>query len=144
MVLARLRARSTTKIDSKNGLYTHRHFTEHLLYVFKKSPRNSDLNHKCSNLLSDDSKIIPCFLQQSTIGKTKSTKNRATSSDWRHLVSRAKSQTSGSAGIEMNPHSGNGGRRRCIRRAQMRTEEKGQRGNPISGRKTNPGRQTQW
>jgi hypothetical protein len=144
MVLARLRARSTTKIDSKNGLYRHRHFTEHLLYVFGKSSRNSDLNHKCSNLLSGDSKIIPCFLQQSTIGKTKSTKNRATGSDWRHLVSRAKSQTSGSAGIEMNPHSGNGGRRRCIRRAQMRTEEKGQRGNPISGRKTNPGRQTQW
>jgi hypothetical protein len=51
MVLAKLRARSTIKIDSKNSLYPYRHFTEQLVDVFRKSPRESDLNHKSSSLL---------------------------------------------------------------------------------------------
>jgi hypothetical protein len=40
-----------TKIDSKNSLYPHMHFTEHLVDVFRKSLRESDLNHKFSSLL---------------------------------------------------------------------------------------------
>jgi hypothetical protein len=39
------------KIRSKNNLYSHRHFTEHLLDVFEKSPWENDLNHKSSSLL---------------------------------------------------------------------------------------------
>jgi hypothetical protein len=43
--------RSTTKIDSKNSVYPHRHFTEHLMGVFGKSPRKSNLNHESLSLL---------------------------------------------------------------------------------------------
>jgi hypothetical protein len=43
--------RSTIKIGSKNSLYPHRYFTEHLVGAFEKSPRESDLNHKSSSLL---------------------------------------------------------------------------------------------
>ncbi len=50
MVLARPRVRSTTKIDSKNSLYPLRHFTEHLLVVFRKLPWENDLNHESSSL----------------------------------------------------------------------------------------------
>jgi hypothetical protein len=39
------------KIGSKNSLYPHRHFTEHLVAVFGKSPRESNLNHESSSLL---------------------------------------------------------------------------------------------
>jgi hypothetical protein len=38
MVLARLRERLMAKIDSKNSLYPHRYFTEHLVGVFEKPP----------------------------------------------------------------------------------------------------------
>jgi hypothetical protein len=38
-----------TKIRSKNNLYPHRHFTEHLVDAFGKSPRESDLNHETSS-----------------------------------------------------------------------------------------------
>jgi hypothetical protein len=41
-MLARQRARSTTKIRSRNNLYYHRHFTEHLVDVFRKQPVESD------------------------------------------------------------------------------------------------------
>jgi hypothetical protein len=51
MVLARPREKSTTKIDSKNSLYTHRHFTEHLVCAFEKPPRKNNLNHKSLSLL---------------------------------------------------------------------------------------------
>jgi hypothetical protein len=34
------------KIESKNSLYPHRHFTEQLVGAFGKSPRESDLNHE--------------------------------------------------------------------------------------------------
>jgi hypothetical protein len=51
MVLARPRARSMIKINSNNSLYHHSHFTEHLVDVFRKSPQESDLNHKSSSLL---------------------------------------------------------------------------------------------
>jgi hypothetical protein len=37
-VPTRPRARSTTKIGSKNNLYLHRHFTEHLVGAFGKTP----------------------------------------------------------------------------------------------------------
>jgi hypothetical protein len=40
-VLARLRARSTTKIRSKNSLYPHIYFTEELVAAFEKSPQES-------------------------------------------------------------------------------------------------------
>jgi hypothetical protein len=59
MVLARPRARSTIEINSKNSLYPHSYFTEHLVRVFEKSPRENDLNHESSSLLSGDSRIIP-------------------------------------------------------------------------------------
>jgi hypothetical protein len=45
-------ARSTTEINSKNSLYHHRHFNEHLVGAFRKSPRESDLNHESSSLLN--------------------------------------------------------------------------------------------
>jgi hypothetical protein len=38
--------RSTTKIRSKNNLYPHRHFTDHLMDVFERSLRESNLNYK--------------------------------------------------------------------------------------------------
>jgi hypothetical protein len=38
-----------TQIRSKNSLYSHKHFTEHLVDTFKKLPCKSDLNHKTSN-----------------------------------------------------------------------------------------------
>jgi hypothetical protein len=40
-----------TKIGSKNSLYSHRHFTEHLMSAFEKPPRKSNLNHESSSLL---------------------------------------------------------------------------------------------
>jgi hypothetical protein len=40
-----------TKIDSKNSLSPLRHFTEHLVDVFGKLPRENDLDHKFSKLL---------------------------------------------------------------------------------------------
>jgi hypothetical protein len=51
MVLARPLVRSTTKIDSKNSLYPLRYFTEHLVGVFRKLPRENDLDHEFSSLL---------------------------------------------------------------------------------------------
>jgi hypothetical protein len=38
-----------TKIESKLNLYPHRHFIEHLVGAFGKSPRESDLNHETYN-----------------------------------------------------------------------------------------------
>jgi hypothetical protein len=43
--------RSTTKIDSKNSLYPLRHFTEHLMGVFRKLPRKNNLDHESSRFL---------------------------------------------------------------------------------------------
>jgi hypothetical protein len=43
--------RSITKIDSKNSLYPHKHFIEHLVDAFEKSPRENNLNHESSSLL---------------------------------------------------------------------------------------------
>jgi hypothetical protein len=43
---AETRARSTIKIGSKNSLYPHSHFTEHLMGMFRKSLRESDLNQE--------------------------------------------------------------------------------------------------
>jgi hypothetical protein len=39
-----------TKIDSKNSLSPLRHFTEHLVDVFEKLPRENDLDHESSGL----------------------------------------------------------------------------------------------
>jgi hypothetical protein len=39
------------KIRSKNGIYSHSHFTEQRVSTFKKSPWENNLNHKSSNLL---------------------------------------------------------------------------------------------
>jgi hypothetical protein len=50
-VLPRPRVRSITKIDSKNSLYPHKHFIEHLVDAFEKSPRENNLNHESSSLL---------------------------------------------------------------------------------------------
>jgi hypothetical protein len=51
MVLARPGVRLTTKIDSKNSLYSLSHFTEYLVGVFRKLPRKNNLDHKSSSLL---------------------------------------------------------------------------------------------
>jgi hypothetical protein len=39
------------KTDSKNSLYPHSHFTEHLMGMFEKSPWEYNLNHETSSLL---------------------------------------------------------------------------------------------
>jgi hypothetical protein len=39
----------TIKIGSKNNLYSHRHFNEHLVDAFGKTPRESDLNYETSS-----------------------------------------------------------------------------------------------
>jgi hypothetical protein len=44
--------RSTIEINSKNSLYPHRHFTEHLVGAFGKSPQESDLNNESLSLLN--------------------------------------------------------------------------------------------
>jgi hypothetical protein len=75
MVLARLHARSTTKIDSKNSLYHHRYFTKHLLGAFGKSQRESDLNHESSSLLIRWLKSTT-RIQPATIHTEKRNKNR--------------------------------------------------------------------
>jgi hypothetical protein len=49
-VLVRPHEKSTTKIDSKNSLSPFRHFTEHLVGVFEKLPRENDLDHEFSRL----------------------------------------------------------------------------------------------
>jgi hypothetical protein len=38
-----------TKIESRNSLYPHMHFTEHLVGAFRKSPRENDLNKEPSS-----------------------------------------------------------------------------------------------
>jgi hypothetical protein len=43
--------RSMMKIESKNSLYIHSHFTEYLLGVFEKLPRENNLKHESSSLL---------------------------------------------------------------------------------------------
>jgi hypothetical protein len=48
---ARTRVRLMMNIRSKNNIYTHRHFTKHLVGAFRKSPRESDLNNESSSLL---------------------------------------------------------------------------------------------
>jgi hypothetical protein len=50
-VLVRLLERLTTKINSKNSLSPLRHFTEHLVSVFGKLPRENDLDHESPRLL---------------------------------------------------------------------------------------------
>jgi hypothetical protein len=50
-VLVRPHQRSTTKIDSKNSLSPLSHFTEHLVGVFGKLPRENDLDYESSRLL---------------------------------------------------------------------------------------------
>jgi hypothetical protein len=66
MVLARPRERSTRKIETKNRLYPLRHFTEHLMGVFRKLPRENDLDHKSSKLsirwLNSTPEILPAMI----------------------------------------------------------------------------------
>jgi hypothetical protein len=68
MVLARPDVRSTTKIDSKNSLYPLRHFTEHMVNVFRKLPWKNDLDHESSSLFDPVAQehYRHKFLQQST------------------------------------------------------------------------------
>jgi hypothetical protein len=64
---ARPRARSTTKIGLKNNLYSHGHFTEHMVGAFGKPPRECNLNYKTSNFLIRQLKNkTGLHLQQST------------------------------------------------------------------------------
>jgi hypothetical protein len=51
MVLTGPRVRSTTKIDLKNSLYLLSHFIEQLVDMFRKLPRENDLDHESSRLL---------------------------------------------------------------------------------------------
>jgi hypothetical protein len=66
MVLAKPRERSTRKIEMKNRLYPLRHFTEHLVSVFGKLPRENDLDHKSSRLsirwLNSTPGILPAMI----------------------------------------------------------------------------------
>jgi hypothetical protein len=67
-VPTRTRARSTTKIGSKNSLYTHMNFTEHLVGALEKSPQENDLNQEPSSLLIRWLKNLTSFtLQQFTL-----------------------------------------------------------------------------
>jgi hypothetical protein len=75
MVLAWLRARSMIKIRSKNSLYHHSHFTEHLVGTFGKSPRESNLNHESSSLLIWWLKNTASFTL--TASKTKNQKHKS-------------------------------------------------------------------
>jgi hypothetical protein len=50
-VLTRPHKRSTTKTRLKNSLSPLRHFTEHLVGVFEKLPRENDLDRESSRLL---------------------------------------------------------------------------------------------
>jgi hypothetical protein len=56
-----------TKIDSKNSLSPLRHFTEHLVGVFEKLPRENDLDHESSGLsirwLNSIPEIQPATIQ---------------------------------------------------------------------------------
>jgi hypothetical protein len=66
------------KIDLKNSLYPHRHFTEHLVSTFRKSPWESDLNHESSSLLIWWLKNYTEYsLQPSTHKKPKKSKERS-------------------------------------------------------------------
>jgi hypothetical protein len=49
-MLIRPHERSMTKINSKNSLSPFSHFTEHLVDVFGKLPRETDLDHKSLRL----------------------------------------------------------------------------------------------
>jgi hypothetical protein len=49
-VLVRPHERSTTKTQLKNSLSALRHFTEHLVDVFRKLPWKNNLDHKSSRL----------------------------------------------------------------------------------------------
>jgi hypothetical protein len=70
---ARTRVRLTIKINSKNSLYSHRHFTKHLVNAFRKSPRESNSNLKTSSLLLPLLRAIPASHVQTidTIKKLK-------------------------------------------------------------------------
>jgi signal recognition particle GTPase len=62
-MLAETRARPTTKIGSRNSLYPHRHFTEHLVGTFEKSLLESDLAHETSSLLIQQLKNCTGFFR---------------------------------------------------------------------------------
>jgi hypothetical protein len=49
-MLAWPQVRSTTKIESRNSLYPHRYFTEHLVGAFRKPPRERNSNHETLSL----------------------------------------------------------------------------------------------
>jgi hypothetical protein len=53
-----------TKLDSKNSLYPLSHFTKHLMDVFRKLPRKSNLNHESSSLLIRQLKNLTGFTLQ--------------------------------------------------------------------------------
>jgi hypothetical protein len=43
------RAKNCSGNTNKNNLYSYRHFTEHLVDVFRKPPQKSDSNHETSS-----------------------------------------------------------------------------------------------
>jgi hypothetical protein len=67
-----------TKIKSKNNLYPHRHFTEHLVGAFGKSPRESDLNQELSSLLIRRLKNYTGFSLQQFIDNNTTQANQIT------------------------------------------------------------------
>jgi hypothetical protein len=70
MVVVRQRERSTTKLDPKNSLYPLRHFTEHLVGVFRKLPEERDLYHETTTHLINQLKSTPVLhLQQYTFNQ---------------------------------------------------------------------------
>jgi hypothetical protein len=53
--------KTTREIDDKNSLSPLSHFTEQLVGVFEKLPRENDLDHKSSSFYSGSSRIQPAF-----------------------------------------------------------------------------------
>jgi hypothetical protein len=79
-VPARPQARSTIRDRSKDSLYPHSHFTEHLVGAFRKSPRERNFNYKTSSFSIRQLKNNNGFtLQQTTITRAKL---RAATKDW--------------------------------------------------------------
>jgi hypothetical protein len=65
---SKITCESDKKIGSKNSLYHHKHFTEHLVDAFRKSPRKNNLNQEPSSLLIRRLENLTGFaLQQFTL-----------------------------------------------------------------------------
>jgi hypothetical protein len=98
MVLARPRAKSTIKIDSKNSLYPHSHFTEHLVGAFGKPTLKSNLNHESSSLLirrlKNNTDTSTCNNPHKIPHKTRANRTKAVDSETEETELQATEMTS--------------------------------------------------